>query len=62
MGLWADSVTEHSFYTGTNAFGAKVRVERSVQVFMEIAFGNYLNFARLNRLQRSESRLERSGI
>ncbi|MGI9068367.1 MAG: energy transducer TonB [Pyrinomonadaceae bacterium] len=44
---WADTVTEHSFYTGTNAFGAKVRVERHVQVFMEIAFGNYLNFAAL---------------
>lgn len=44
---WANTVTERSFYTGSNAFGAKVRVERSVHVFMAIAFRNYLHFASL---------------
>jgi hypothetical protein len=42
---WAEFVQEHSFHTGTTALGVRVRVERYVQLFVEIAFGNYEQFA-----------------
>jgi VWFA-related protein len=41
---WAEFVQEHSFYTGANALGARVRVERYVQLLVRIAFSNYDQF------------------
>lgn len=51
---WAEFVQEHSFHTGTTALGVRVRVERYVQLFVEIAFGNYEQFA-LAKLWDSQS-------
>jgi hypothetical protein len=56
--LWKIIDRDRSSYIGTNAYGAKVKVDRNDSDFYEIAFANYSQFPVIRYLDKFQQQLE----